>query len=379
MLIKSALDTFARTQIDRYLSRGKTNRRRLVGASEIGLCERRVWYSKQFNSTGILDTKHSDYVESWGASRRGVTFEKHFWLPAMRQQFGDNLIYAGSKQKTMVYGNLRATPDGLLVQQPRDLLKWFGINDIGKSREVVLECKTIDPRIPLQQAKIEHEFQAHVQLGMFHRCTEHRPEYALISYVNASFFDDVIEFVIRYDETVFQQALKRAAKILKAVKSEQMRAEGWIAGGKECGYCPFKVPCDETRLPTQRDSKPDVIRHDQKTVDELTRLGTQEREIHTTISGLEDDQRNIQEEIKSCLRKLSLREFDSNGIRIVWSAVVGRPAYDMPKIREAAAALGLDIQQFERVGAPSDRLTITLRKLPDPGSQQSGSKLKLET
>jgi hypothetical protein len=34
----------------------------------------------------------------------------------------------------------------------------------------------------------------------------------------------------------------------------------------------------------------------------------------------------------------------------------------MPKLKEAAAKVGLDIQQFERVGEPSDRLIITTNK-----------------
>ena len=48
-----------------------------------------------------------------------------------------------------------------------------------------------------------------------------------------------------------------------------------------------------------------------------------------------------------------------DGIVVIWSPVKGRIAFDMPAIREAAEKLGLNIQQFETVGDPTDRLVIT--------------------
>ena len=45
---------------------------------------------------------------------------------------------------------------------------------------------------------------------------------------------------------------------------------------------------------------------------------------------------------------------------IVWSAVKGRPSYDMPGIKAAAVAAGIDLQRYETVGEPSDRLTISI-------------------
>lgn len=365
MLMKPAMHTYANAQIQKYLGKGKTQRRQYVGASEIGLCARRIFFAKEYMRHPI-DTKHSD-SENWGASRRGVTFERHFWLPAMRARYGDNLLYAGPQQRSMKYGTLRATPDGLLINQPRDALKAFGIKDIGPSGEIAVECKTIDPRIPLQIAKPEHEFQTQVQLGLFHKTTDHRPLYAVISYTNASFFDDVTEFVFKYDPEILDGAMKRAGHILSAKDAGSVRAEGWIEGGKECEWCPFKQPCDAIRLPRGELVRVPVSKLDTRSSTELERLGVAERKVAASISSLEKDHRNLQEEIKEKLRSLDLRAFDEGGsIKIIWSPVKGRPSYNMPELREAAAKLGLNIQKYETVGQPTDRLMVTLKTLRSP-------------
>ena len=49
-----------------------------------------------------------------------------------------------------------------------------------------------------------------------------------------------------------------------------------------------------------------------------------------------------------------------DGVAVTWSSVKGRGSFDMKGIREAAAAAGIDLAQFETVGDPTDRLTIRL-------------------
>jgi hypothetical protein len=50
-----------------------------------------------------------------------------------------------------------------------------------------------------------------------------------------------------------------------------------------------------------------------------------------------------------------------NGVcfRVTWSPVKGRPSWNFPALRSAAAAAGLDLQSFETVGEPTDRLVVT--------------------
>jgi hypothetical protein len=169
------------------------------------------------------------------------------------------LKYAGSEQRTLVSGFLSATPDGLLVDQPADVLAALGVPHIGGHRSLVIECKTSDPRTKLDAPKPEHVFQVITQLGLFRELTDHHPEYALIAYTDASFSDDVVEFAVKFDPAVFQNAKERAARIMTTAAAESLLPEGWIAGGKECKRCPFSHACGRMRtaVPSDPIGEPD--------------------------------------------------------------------------------------------------------------------------
>jgi hypothetical protein len=87
----------------------------------------------------------------------------------MRQERGD-------QQHTFVSGFLSATPDGLLIDQPRNALANV-IDDIGGDRSIVVEAKTIDPRVRLDGPRPEHAYQAQVQLGLIRELTSHQPQW----------------------------------------------------------------------------------------------------------------------------------------------------------------------------------------------------------
>jgi hypothetical protein len=353
MLIKPALTAHAERQIARYAKAHKTSHSLYVGASEIGMCMRRVFYAKQT----LVPVERR--AESWGASRRGTTFEDHFWVPAMRSFYGKNLLYAGKHQHTMTRGQLRATPDGLLINQRRFALAHLQVDDIGKSCEICLDCKTADPRINLSVPKPEHEFQAQVQLALFRLCTKHRPDYAVISYTNASFFDDVVEFAIRYDPAIYEQAKLRASQIMKAKDPAQLPPEGWISGGKECDYCPFATPCRQLR--GELSAPVETNNYDHGLLEKISALAIEHDQLKTTCSDIEHAQRKLQYEIKELLKAHGLRRITHGAINIVWSPVKGRPALNMPALKAAATKLGLDIQQFETVGEPTDRLVVSIK------------------
>jgi hypothetical protein len=235
-MIREVLDAYARTL------RKFDDRHQTVGASEVGQCARRTYWLKMEGDPVYGVARNPDYVESWGAARRGATFEDHFWVPAMRAHFGDRLLYAGEQQQTFVSEFLSATPDGLLIDLPRDVLTPVGVPDI-ETGELVVECKTADPRSRLAAPKPEHIFQAQVQIGLLRECTKHRPLYALISYADASFWDNVIEFVVPFDPAVFATAKRRAREIMLARSGAELKPEGAIAGGSECKYCPYTRAC----------------------------------------------------------------------------------------------------------------------------------------
>ena len=207
-----------------------------LGASDIGQCGRKVFFAKHNGE------RNPGYVDTWGATLRGQTIEQVFWVPALRARFGANLKFIGDKQRQFKRGFISATPDALLTNAPRDILAPLGVADIG-SDYLLLECKSVDPRVKLDAPKPEHRYQVIVQLGVVRDTTEYQPCFGVLTYINASFWHDITEFVIGFDPQVYASAKVRATKVLTARSASELPPEGWIAGGKECEHCPFSKAC----------------------------------------------------------------------------------------------------------------------------------------
>lgn len=350
------------------LQRVFKNRHLTVGASEIGRCARLAWYAKHHPNAAVLED------ESFGASHRGNMIEAHTVVPALVKHFGDNLLYAGKKQQTFVSGYVSATPDGLLIKQPKDLLIQFGIKDIGKDRCILVEIKSIDPRIVLRGPKPEHARQANQQLGLVREKTNHKPQYCLIMYVNASFMDDVAEFVIEFDEELYNKQKKRAERILTTKTAREIQPEGWIKGGKECDYCKFADACTELRTDVPAESKRAA---DPQFVAEIKELALAERDLDTRISELSEQQREMQINIKDRLREKQLRGIKDPDITISWYPVKARITFDNEALRSGAEAANFNLAPYEKVGNPSDGLRITLKALNKPTMKGEPPKAKL--
>jgi hypothetical protein len=350
-VIKDVLDQFARST-----GRVLEGREHTAGGSDVGQCARKVFWMKMEGDPHYGAARDPDHVDSWGARVRGSTFENEVWLPAMRARYGANLLYAGVQQQTLVSGFLSATPDGLLVRQPKTALKAFGIANIGRTGEVVVECKTIDPRARLDAAKAEHAYQVQIQLGLFHEMTEHRPEFALISYTDASFWDETTEFVIARNPKIYAHAKTRAQQILLAKSATELKPEGWIAGGNECRYCPFTQACGRHRaaIPGNNNGTADPA-----FIAKMTALARAAKRHEAKADASYAQVREVQNEIRERLRGKGLRRVVTDKVRITWSPVKGRPSYDISAIRAAAAAAaGVDIGRFETVGEGTDRLVV---------------------
>jgi hypothetical protein len=323
-----------------------TGREQTVGASEIGLCERRVGFTKR---SAPLPVGHKD---RWGASTRGNLIEDLFWQPAMKRRFGDKLLWSGPDQQTFTSGYLSATPDGMVIDQPRDALKHLGLDDIGEGRCFMVECKSIDPRVDLRREKHEHAFQAQVQIGLVRELTDYRPEVSLISYIDASFLDDVNEFIVVFSEKSLVQAKKRAEKILTAELMRDLRPEGLISGGKECEYCPHAQRCGVERrnMPTGETSavSPGALQ-------DLLRLCAEATKVKADRDAATVEYNNIVEDIKTILRQEKTRKVPG---LVSWTEVKGRTTYDYKKLKEALTRMGVDIELYSKAGEPSDRLTI---------------------
>lgn len=327
----------------------KHDRTVTVGASEIGTCARRVKYLK------IAERHDHSHLERWGAANRGNLIEDHLVEPALRKRFGRNFIWSGKRQRTFIEEALSATPDGLLINMPRNILRYLGVRDLG-SDCLVTEIKSIDPRANLAKERHQHRLQAIAQCGLIRLKTKYKPNYILLIYIDASFHDEVKEFVVKFDPEVFQTLQLRAAHILNAADPKDLKPEGWIAGGQECETCPWKDACGILRhsLPSERFKEQPV---DPQRVAEMTDLAKRHRMLQATAEASQAAVQESGEAIRERLREWDIRRVP--GV-VTLSEVKGRTSWNLEELKEAAAAKGIDVEKFQRIGEPTTRLTISL-------------------
>jgi CRISPR/Cas system-associated exonuclease Cas4 (RecB family) len=326
-------------------------RSKTVGASEIGQCARKVWWTKH-------GAEHDPgYTETWGARTRGSIFENHFWGPALYRHYGANLKLAGKHQKTLVNGHLSATPDGIVVNQPRDALSKAGVPDIGEGQCFAVECKTTDPRANIDKAREGHSFQVQTQLGLVRELTPYQPEYALISYADASFWHDVKEFPVRFDPEVFNTAKTRAREIMTADSAFALPPEGWIAGGRECGFCAFSQACGRQRADVPVKS---AVEPSKKLIADAVALAREFKAREAEVDAAEIRLRAARMALTDRLREERVSNIKADGVSIAWSTIKGRENTDIKALCAAASAVGIDVNQFSRTGESSERLSVRL-------------------
>jgi hypothetical protein len=322
-----------------------------VGASEIGACARRTWWVKR-------QTEHDpDHSDNWGARTRGSVIEQHFLYPAFKRHYGANLKFSGPYQKTLTHGYLSATPDGLVINQPGDALASLGVEDLGPGGCHLIEFKTHDPRASIDREKDAHAFQTQVQMGLVRLLTQYRPEHALIVYVDASLWHETREFVVRFDEKIFGVAMARAAKIITTGNAFDLSPEGFIAGARECAYCPFQVACGRQRTDvpnTAATPTPDFVA-------EATALARAFKNAEREAEAADVKLREARTALTDRLRDNGIRDIKTDGVTITWSSVKGRETCDVRALREAAAEGGIDINKFISISERSDRLTVRLK------------------
>ena len=328
----------------------KHNRTLTIGASEIGGCARRSWYSKKQAS------KDDDHIERWGATRRGDLIEQHLVVPALAKKYGSSLLWAGKKQKTFLDKWLSATPDGLIKNLKANALAHLGVKDIGPGKCILIEIKSIDPRANISVEKRQHRYQTQVQMGLVREQTDYRPEYALIVYVDASFHDEINEFVVKFEPKVYATAKRRAQDILTAKKPKELAPEGYIAGGGECDNCAWKDACGIERhaLPSEKWKDKPV---DPQRVAEMEDMCRAAKQYEAARDEADAKLKTQQEAIRTRLREWDIRKVP--GV-VALASVKGRSSYDNEGIRAAAQAAGVDIEKFSRVGESTSRLTISL-------------------
>jgi hypothetical protein len=351
-MIREALATYANATRNSDRRRAST-----VGASEIGQCARKIFYVKNSDDPTYAIKRDAGYVDGWGAQVRGATFELSFWVPALRAKYGDHLKFAGDEQRGFESGFLSATPDALLTDVPADVLAELGVPDI-ESNCVLLEAKTVDPRVKLDGPKPEHRYQVIVQLGLVRETTPFAAEFAVISYADASFWSEITEFAVRFEPDVYDTAKRRAVKVMTAHNGSELPPEGWISGGHECKYCPFANACGIERRAMPGATAATV---DPQFIAEARDLAHEAKHHQADADGATVKLRAVQNEIRERLRAKGLRRVAGDDFSIIWSPVKGRQSFDVKALKTAAIAAGVDVAQFETTGEATDRLDVRVR------------------
>ena len=324
-----------------------------LGASGAFDCLREQWFKRFGEDRGFETDPGSELT--WGAMKRGDIMEDHFVVPVLLEGLPpeSDFLYGGDEQMTFEYGRISATPDGLITNVPKDALAKYGIEDV-EGDSVIVEIKSIDPRVNLEEEKTVHYGQAQIQMGLIRRMTEYKPMYAVIIYVDASFYDDILIFPVRYDPNMFKNGVNRANHLYAALGPSEIKPEGKLTG--KCKYCQWTHACAKVNgqgIPENEEGEdhPEIYAR-------LDEQAEKREELKAKITDLEIELDNTNSEIKESLTDLDRRKAKTDFYRFNWSFQKGRQRIDTKQ----AEADGVDLEPYKSRGAPFEQLRITRLK-----------------
>lgn len=342
------------------------NRADTVGASEISQCARKTVYLKHNQP---IDPS---YVQDYGALERGHNVEAWVVEQLGRSLDGSpiNLLFAGDKQETLVIGAQSATPDGLLWAPEPCIAVPLRFDEMGRVIEdaivdqLYIEVKSIDPRAfdGLKAPKVEHVSQAIQGMSIMRRIGTYMPSYAVILYVNASFYSERKLYYVAFDEEYAARLTRRASEIMYERSLTNLpRQEGlFINEGTECQYCPFKKECTKaavSMIPKDKKAAPPGV------AEKLAPLIEQYAQANDGKQFAEHETKRIGDDVKAILEQAGTKSVRTP---------VGSVSYFAMKTptrvsQEKMLAAGIDPTPFLEGGELYPRLTIT----PKRGNQQT--------
>lgn len=341
----------------------KHDRSTTLGASEAFYCMRRLWLDKKGAEAGyVADIPDEDDDGGWGAAHRGNTIEKHFLVPAIAAHLpvGVDLHCSDDDQLTLVDGKNSATPDGVLANVPRDALSKYGISDLGEDNAVVLiEFKSIDPRVSLRNPKHNHVLQLQIQLALAQKNMDRLgiskpPKYGIILYVDASFFDRFKVFVVEYDPAVYKVAQERAATVFEADSPVELVPEGMI--DDSCRFCKWVVECAKMRM----DAIPDIVKSKEvpaPSIEDFEKLALEYDLAKEREATAEQEKKEIGLRIKNLMSGIEKRSAATDYASVSWVVMPGKKTTDTKAMIEA----GVDLEPFQKVSPSYDVLRVTIK------------------
>lgn len=338
------------------------DRNQSVGASEVFGCLRKAHFKK------FGFEKDPDHDDRWGAMRRGDVMENHFVEPAMKWILENMtpdglLLYSGSDQKTFIHDRLSATPDGLAIYVDDDILANYGVPSLGDDDKgnpcecFVFEIKSIDPRVNLKEEKAIHRGQTIAQMGLIRKKTTWRPNFAMICYVDCSFYDEIEVFIVPFDQRTYEIAELRANMVFDS-EAEDLQAEGKIDGG--CTYCEYTHACakvNKENTPTkdrggreanEANLKPALMK-------EFEQLIATERAASAAKKVAELAHKTSTEKLKDWFQNTGVYRAVSGDITASISWIKGRKTLD----KAALLADGIDVENYQKEGEGYARMNIS--------------------
>lgn len=305
-------------------------RAKWLNASEAGTCIRKQWYRKHMPETAGEDTR--------GYARRGQHGETYL-LDAMRAA-NVPLVWSGDEQITIqdTKRKISATGDGIITLDDR----W-----------IPLDLKTIDPRFNRANfPKPHHVTQLQITMALIAEQVDIpkgvKMDMGLLVYMDASNYDDIVQFEIPHDPGILDKMKARANKVLRSKTPDALDREGKTKGGKECRVeCPFNDVCGvkleaaEGRKKANRGSV-------------LDDAAVRYMDAKDEIERLETDKDLAAEDVKVEMHKRKKSELMVGNIQILLETMVGRKSLD----KKAATAAGIDLSPYEKTGASFERLTL---------------------
>ena len=302
------------------------DRSKYMNASTADSCIRKQWFER-----------HLPPVEQdWGFARRGKQGE--LYLVDCLLASGAELAYCGEDQVSLVSDDHRisATPDGYMSTDQG----WLA-----------LEFKTIDPRTNRNYLpRTDHVTQLQIGMELAHLQGDEFPQpvSGKIVYMDASNYNDIIEFDVKRDRDILDRLAPRAKKMLNAKSADRLDREGKRDGQcKKYGGCPFAEQCG-------------IEIEGEATVSRGNRGSGLDGAVQAYVLAKADEAEakarkdTAAEDIKNELKARNARDLIVGNHKVELTAVAGRRSYDWKQMEKA----GIDLSPFMSTGKPSERLTV---------------------
>jgi hypothetical protein len=330
-----------------YVPKKWAHKRHLfASASQIGLCAKKQKYMMERGGVVIDD----DRPEAWGVFARGDTSEEwHVGVchRAQLDQFGGpetglKFQFLGEDQITVIDDarRLSATPDGIM---------WL------RGEPILLEFKSIDPRVTLDGPKDQHRRQVLFGMGLMNDVHEIKPRRALIVYLDCSNYAVISTFLVDYDEVEIGALIDRAM-LIHNTPLDEVTAEGAVFNTGECGNCQFAAMCKEG-VAAKAETLDEDTRFDEETLELIDELADKRwRAMHKeNLAKIDKD--DSTGKIRMMLDGANAAYAMTERYSIRQSHVAGRETCDWKR----AIADGVDLSDYVSRSNGSVRLSVRRR------------------